>query len=442
LSLETLKNPAFFTVRLSALDLLRARRSLQQRRAWVGEGLGPSLFVVQSPKTTHTNMKSAKAVILGLCAITGSLHADTLYFDLSPAGSSAAVGLSPANEVPAPVAASTGSGNELFSGITFDTATKVLSVSLGYGSFTGFTNLTGPATSAHIHGPAATNATAPPIHDFFSTSQHLFAPNPANGGVIVGNTTLSPANETALLGGQLYINIHTAANTAGEIRGQLIQSLNAPPTITCPASGEIECEDHETPVELVAHVEDPDGDPLMVIWTIDGVAQPAISVPAGTTTTSAEVPFTADLELGAHTVSVSVSDGVATAVSCTSTITVVDTVAPEIKSVKATPNSLWPPNHKMKNVNVKVVAEDACGDVTWEIISVSSNESENGNGDGNTGPDWAIVDEDTVQLRAERSGGGSGRIYTITVEATDEAGNSSTDTVEVTVPHSKGKKNR
>lgn len=384
-------------------------------------------------------MKSAKAAILSLCAIAAPLQADILNFDLSPAGSTAAVGLSPANEVPAPATPSTGSGNETFTGITFDTVTKVLSVSLGYGSFAGFTNLTGPATAAHIHGPAAITANAPPIHDFFSTSQHLFAPNPANGGVIVGKTTLVPANETALLAGQLYINVHTVANGPGEIRAQLIQALNSPPTITCPATAQIECEDHETEVELVAHVEDVDGDPLLVIWTIDGVAQPSITVPSGGATTSADVPFTAELGLGAHTVSVAVSDGVATAVSCTSTITVVDTVAPVIKSVKATPNSLWPPNHKMKNVNVKVVAEDACGDVTWEIISVSSNEPVNGNGDGNTSPDWIIVDDDTVQLRAERSGGGKGRIYTITVEATDESGNSATDTVEVTVPHSKGK---
>jgi hypothetical protein len=426
-----------------ASDLLKGCRSLQQRRAWVGEGPGPSFFYVAIPKSNphFTNtMKSAKAIILGLCAVTAPLYADILNFDLSPTGSTAAVGLSPANEVPAPVAASTGSGNETFTGITFDTTTKVLSVSLGYGSFAGFTDLTGPATAAHIHGPAAANATASPIHDFFSAGQHLFAPNPANGGVIIGNATLSAPNETALLNGQLYINVHTTANSAGEIRAQLIQAVNSPPTITCPEESEIECEDHETGVELVAHVEDVDGDALQVIWTIDGVANPSIAVPSGGATTSADVPFTADLDLGEHTVSVAVSDGVATTVSCTSTITVVDTVAPVIKSVKATPNSLWPPNHKMKNVNVKVVAEDACGDVTWEIISVSSNESDDGTGDGNTAPDWNIVDEDTVQLRAERSGNGSGRIYTITVEATDEAGNTATDTVEVTVPHSKGKK--
>ena len=50
-----------------------------------------------------------------------------------------------------------------------------------------------------------------------------------------------------------------------------------------------------------------------------------------------------------------------------------------------------------------------------------------------------FVDEDTVQLRAKRAGN-TVRTYTITVEATDESGNTATDTVEVTVPRSRGKK--
>jgi hypothetical protein len=45
----------------------------------------------------------------------------------------------------------------------------------------------------------------------------------------------------------------------------------------------------------------------------------------------------------------------------------------------------------------------------------------------------------TLDLRAERSGGGDGRIYTIAITATDEAGNVSTATCEVAVPHSKKK---
>lgn len=381
-------------------------------------------------------MKTPLIAALGLCV--APLSAEILNFDLSPAGTP---GLSPANEVP--VASGTGSGGEIFGGITFDTVTKQLSMPIGYGSFTGFTNLTGQATAAHLHGPAPATGTASPIHDFFATNQHLPAPVSTNGGVIVGSTTLSPANEASLLAGQLYINVHTAANTGGEIRGQLVQVTNTAPIVTCPDSDEVECTSHDgAGVELVANVEDADGDALIVIWTIDGVDQAPINVPSGGATTDEEVTFTGDLSLGSHTVKVTVNDGTATAVSCEATITVVDTTPPEINSVRATPNSLWPPNHKMKNVNVRVDAEDACGEVTWEIISVSSNESDNGSGDGNTSGDWVIVDEDTVQLRAERSGNGSGRIYTITVEATDEAGNSATDTVEVTVPHSKGKKNK
>jgi len=55
-------------------------------------------------------------------------------------------------------------------------------------------------------------------------------------------------------------------------------------------------------------------------------------------------------------------------------------------------------------------------------------------GDGNTSADWTVVDAHHVQLRAERSGGGDGRVYSITITATDSAGSSSATTVMVTVP--------
>ncbi|MEK7949359.1 CHRD domain-containing protein [Luteolibacter soli] len=355
------------------------------------------------------------------------LHAEILQIDLSPAGTSAAVGLSPANEVPA--ATGTGSGGEILSGITYDTDTNVLSVALGYGSFAGFTNLTGVATAAHIHGPASVTGTAPPIHDFITAGQHLLAPVPTNGGVIIGSATLSAANETNLLNGQLYINVHTASNANGEIRAQLVPSTGQP-TVTCPEAAEIECASHDdTPVELVANVADSDGDALIVVWTIDGVAKPSINVPSGGATTSAEVSFEGELGLGEHTVSVAVTDGTSVSVSCETTITVVDTVAPVITKLKATPDSLWPPNGKMKTVNLDIKAKDACGDVTTRIVSVVSS-------DGGTA-DFEIVDENTVKLRAKRSGQ-SERVYTITVEAKDESGNTATKTVQVKVPHDRG----
>ena len=64
---------------------------------------------------------------------------------------------------------------------------------------------------------------------------------------------------------------------------------------------------------------------------------------------------------------------------------------------------------------------------------MTSNEPVLGQGNGDTFPDWIVVDDRHVLLRAEREGGGNGRIYTITITCTDSGGNSSTEEVEVTV---------
>ena len=73
------------------------------------------------------------------------------------------------------------------------------------------------------------------------------------------------------------------------------------------------------------------------------------------------------------------------------------------------------------------------------IVSVKSNEPVNGTGDGDTAPDWEVTGALTLNLRAERAGGG-GRVYVITVESRGDSGNASTRTVTVTVPKSRSKK--
>jgi uncharacterized repeat protein (TIGR01451 family) len=115
-------------------------------------------------------------------------------------------------------------------------------------------------------------------------------------------------------------------------------------------------------------------------------------------------------------------------------MTTVSNPPPTIGAVSTNPSQLWPPNHKMVDIAVNYSLSDNCGPVTTSL-SVSSNEPVNGSGDGNTAVDWVVVDAHHVQLRAERAGGGTGRIYTITIKATDSAGNSSTQTVTVVVPH-------
>lgn len=109
-----------------------------------------------------------------------------------------------------------------------------------------------------------------------------------------------------------------------------------------------------------------------------------------------------------------------------------DTIAPVIS---ATPSLsvLWPPNHKYVDITVDVVASDNSGVVNVELISAVSSEAETGRGD-NTLNDVIVVDDTTFKLRAERHVNGSGRVYTITYEATDDCGNTAIATAEVTVP--------
>jgi hypothetical protein len=113
-----------------------------------------------------------------------------------------------------------------------------------------------------------------------------------------------------------------------------------------------------------------------------------------------------------------------------------ETTPPTITSVTATPNVLTPPNHKMVPVTVSVAVTDNCdAAVGCHIVSVSSNEPISGTGDGDTAPDWEITGNLTLNLRAERAGSGTGRTYTITVQCTDNAGNSASSATTVTVPH-------
>jgi predicted extracellular nuclease len=116
---------------------------------------------------------------------------------------------------------------------------------------------------------------------------------------------------------------------------------------------------------------------------------------------------------------------------------VCDEIAPTL-AVSVSPDSLWPPNHKYVTVQATVTASDNFDtDPTVVLVSVTSNEPDNGLGDGDTANDIVIVDDYTFKLRAERSGTGDGRVYTITYEVMDICGNSTVASTTVTVPHSR-----
>jgi probable HAF family extracellular repeat protein len=104
-----------------------------------------------------------------------------------------------------------------------------------------------------------------------------------------------------------------------------------------------------------------------------------------------------------------------------------------IVSVAADPSSLWPANHKMVPVSLSVSTSDDSASC-W-ITGVSSNEGVNWPGQLN----WAVTGRLTVNLRAERSGSGEGRVYTITVTCTNASNLSDTKGVTVNVPHDQRK---
>ena len=106
------------------------------------------------------------------------------------------------SEAPATTTSGTGTAD-----VDYDAASKKLSWKVAY------SGLTGPATAAHFHGPAEAGKNASPAVPIPN-----FASSP-----IEGSATLSDAQAADLLSGKYYINIHTAANPAGEIRGQVVK---------------------------------------------------------------------------------------------------------------------------------------------------------------------------------------------------------------------------
>jgi hypothetical protein len=77
-----------------------------------------------------------------------------------------------------------------------------------------YSGLSGPATMAHFHGPAAPGSNAPPV--IWLSPQGQAVPNP-----IEGQQTLTDQQMADLLAGRYYVNIHTAGSPGGEIRGQV-----------------------------------------------------------------------------------------------------------------------------------------------------------------------------------------------------------------------------
>jgi hypothetical protein len=136
--------------------------------------------------------KLFSASIAALVLATATAFAGTVSFKADLNGS---------QEVPPVTGTGTGSAD-----LTYDTSTKKLNWKVTY------SGLTGPATAAHFHGPAEAGKNA-----------GVAVPITVGASPVDGAATLTDAQAADLMAGKWYVNIHTAANKGGEIRGQVVK---------------------------------------------------------------------------------------------------------------------------------------------------------------------------------------------------------------------------
>ncbi len=209
--------------------------------------------------------------------------------------------------------------------------------------------------------------------------------------------------------------------------------VNHPPVANAGASQTLGCTGQNGTVVTLngSGSSDPDGDPLTYVW------KDAAGNVVGTSAIAQRT-----LSSGTYTFTLTVTDTGGLSSTAATQITIQDTASP-LLSVSLSPNSLWPPNHRLTPITASVSASDACSaNPAVRLISITSNEPDDGTGDGdqpndiqaiNGGPVPVGTDVRSFLLRAERAGSGSGRVYTVTYSATDAAGNSTTSSAVVVV---------
>lgn len=196
------------------------------------------------------------------------------------------------------------------------------------------------------------------------------------------------------------------------------------PVLTCPDN-------------IIAECTGPDGAPVVFEAAADDLCDddvtPFCDPEAGSTFPTGAI----------SPVMCSAVDASANETQCNFTVEVRDTVAPVITGITE-PLSIWKPNHKYQTFTIRdfvYSVTDTCTQLTLDdllITQVTSNESSDSRGDGNTADDFVISpDRKSVDLRIERQGKGNGRLYTIDIQAVDGSGNLTTKSFQVRVNHSK-----
>lgn len=313
-------------------------------------------------------------------------------------------------------------------------------------------------------GAAAGTISAPPAADLFGFSLaavgdqdadgdgDFWVGAPASGSVYLKNWSgstlatvvdVTPATPTGGFGWSLGATgdlggdspgdliVGKPADSAGSGKAFIVLlAANKPPTAKAGPDQTIECAGPNGAAVVLdgSASTDPDGDALTYEW------RNAANVLVGTT---AIVNVT--VGLGVDTFTLRVSDGFGGVDSDSITVRIQDTTPPSL-SITVVPGTLWSPNHRLVPIAASWTVSDVCDAApAIQLISIVSNEPDNGLGDGDTSGDIqgaAIGTADSsFLLRAERSATGSGRVYTITYRVTDASLNATTTSAQVVVPH-------
>ena len=299
---------------------------------------------------------------------------------------------------------------------------------------------------------ATANGTALAGSDYTAASGVLsFAVGEASKTVVVlinGDLANEP-NETVLL------NLHGAVNALiadGQGVGTILND-DAPPALSIADTAVVEGHSGTRQMVFTVRLSAPAGRSMSVNWaTANGTAlagsdyvaaSGVLNFALGETSKTVGVTIKGDLANEPNeTLLVNLSNPVNAVLGDAQGLGTIltDDRAPDISQAAPSATHLWPPNHKMVNIQITGLTDPDNDPLSVVITRITQDESVYGSGSGKkTGPDGAGIGTAVAKVRAEREGHGNGRVYVISFTVSDgHEGGLVAGSVRVCVPHDQG----
>lgn len=262
------------------------------------------------------------------------------------------------------------------------------------------------AVTQGAHGSVSTNGSTvsyAPSANFFGSDSFTYTVSDGQGGSDTATVLMNVTN----------VNDAPVASINS-------YNMNQDTTLTVAAPG------------VLGNDADLDGDTLSAVLVVNVTHGTLVLNPNGSFTYTPNASFA-----GTDSFTYRANDGTVSSNAATVTITIADTQGPAITAGLAI-GSLSPPNHDLVDVGLTLSVTDNSSAVTTQL-TVYSDEDDLMQGSGNKSPDSTYVAPATLRLRAERSGGGDGRIYLVLITAQDAAANSSRRCLTAVVPKSQSR---